>query len=184
MFTLPNPTPKTVPNVSTQNLTQLFFQIQDLIAVSSPPFSHIHTHTCKIKKKIDKLYVLRTTKISFLTNCASPCGFGVIRESDQNVFLFYTISKKLVCYMQTVLSIAMRSAHLVYTAEVFPIRMLKHLNLLSPMPGTYSGDELTEKDLTICHLRMLSVSVSVLSINSMTQRVYACECECVKESCV
>ena len=79
--------------------------------------------------------------------------------------------------MQTVLSIAMRSTH---TAEVFPIRMLKHLNLLSPMPGTYSGDELTENDLTICHLRTLSVSVGVLYINSMTQRVCACECECVR----
>lgn len=54
--------------------------------------------------------------------------------------------------------------------------MLKHLNLLSPTPGTYSDDELTKNDLTICHLRMLSVSVGVLYINLMTQRVYACEC--------
>lgn len=39
------------------------------------------------------------------------------------------------------------------------------------MPGTYSDNELTKNDVTICHLRMLSVSVSVLYINSMTQWV-------------
>lgn len=31
---------------------------------------------------------------SFLTNCASPCGFGVIREPDQNVFLITRHIKK------------------------------------------------------------------------------------------
>lgn len=46
------------------------------------------------------------------------------------------------------------------------------------MPGTYSVNELIKNDLTICHLGTLSVSVGVLNINSMTQRVYVCECEC------
>ena len=49
------------------------------------------------------------------------------------------------------------------------------------MPGTYSNDEPTEKKLisTICHPRTLSVSVSILYINTMNQRVHMCERECV-----
>lgn len=42
------------------------------------------------------------------------------------------------------------------------------------MPGTYSDNELTKNELTICHQRMLSVSVSVLYINSMTQWICVC----------
>lgn len=88
--------------------------------------------------------------------------------------------------MQAELFIAMHSAHLylVYTAEVFPKNTEAFKNLLSVMPGTYSGGELTKNELTICHRRMLGVSVSVLYINSKTQWVCVCECECVQESCV
>lgn len=37
------------------------------------------------------------------------------------------------------------------------------------MPGTYSDNELTNSDVTICHLRMLGVYASVLYIDSVTQ---------------
>ena len=49
------------------------------------------------------------------------------------------------------------------------------------MPGTYSDEGPTEKvDSTICLPRTLSVSVSVLYINTMNQRVHVCKCACVR----
>lgn len=68
--------------------------------------------------------------------------------------------------MQAVLFVAMHSAHLVTPQRCF-LRILKHLNLFSLKPGTNNDNKATKSDFNICHLRMLSVSISVSYRNSV-----------------
>lgn len=69
----------------------------------------------------------------------------------------------------------MHSVHLIYTAEVCP-EDTEAFKPASSGAGTHSADELAKDDLTVCHQRMLGVSVSVLYINSVSYRVYVCDC--------
>lgn len=88
--------------------------------------------------------------MSFLTNCASLCGFGVIGKICPECFIIVIIiiihhikgTNLLVaiCYMQAVLFDAMH-IHLIYTAEVFP-ENTEAFKPASSDAKTCSGDKL------------------------------------------
>lgn len=71
--------------------------------------------------------------------------------------------------MQAVLFIPVLRVHLVCSAEVFS----KNTEAFKPV--------ISKNDLTICHLRMISVSASVLYMNLMTQRECVRVRACVRE---